>query len=323
MVGLLRRSVSSLFHTPPRSRPTSVTENLAIRKQCSLTLDGPGITDDKYACPITWSKHNLIAVACGNDAYHQDLDTRLVSHLCTVQVSNAGRLHAIDWAGEGRVNLLALGTTTGVIQVWDAGLGGAGKFLRMWREDTYTGVGGLDWCEDVLAVGSHDGTISLFDVRKKTETKQVPAHKGKVLGIKWSADGSLVASGDDFGVVYVWDKRAGKQLLDEGTHGPKMRHRGPVKVQSLISGIHSQYSPLNRPWLGVPGNLTFLRQGACFPKDKSVSGVPLPPHHPPHLSLLSHSTPLSYPSIGLRTAKNSSAHTDSLSSLRLSPNTHQ
>lgn len=243
MAGLLRWSVSSLFHTPPRPRPTSVTENLAIRKQCTLTLDGPGITDDQYACPITWSRRNLIAVASGNDIFYQDLETRLVSHLCTLQVNNAGHLHAIEWAGEGRENIFASGTTTGVVQVWDAGhQGGAGKFMRMWREDKWTGVGGLDWCEDLLAVGSYDGTISLFDVRKKTDARRVSAHKGKVLGIKWSTDGLLVASGDDLGVVYVWDKRAGKQLLDENTHGPKMRHRGPVKVMFCISVVYDHCS---------------------------------------------------------------------------------
>jgi cell division cycle protein 20 (cofactor of APC complex) len=173
----------------------------------------------------------MIAVACGNDIFYQDFNNRLVFHLCKLQVSNAGRVHAIEWAGEGRENFFASGSTTGVVQVWDAGYqGGAGKFMRMWREDHETGVGGLSWSEDLLAVGSHDGTISLFDVRKKTNARRVSAHKGKVLGVKWSMDGSLFASGDDLGNVYVWDKRAGKQLLDDDTHGPKLRHRGPVKV---------------------------------------------------------------------------------------------
>lgn len=113
----------------------------------------------------------------------------------------------------------------------------------MWREDKLTGVGGLGWCDDLLVVGSRDGTVSLFDVRKKTETRRISAHKGKVLGVKWNVDGSLVASGDDLGVVYVWDKRAGKQLLDDGTHGPKMRHRGPVKVLLITSPcLHDQFS---------------------------------------------------------------------------------
>ncbi|RDB17754.1 Anaphase-promoting complex subunit cdc20 [Hypsizygus marmoreus] len=231
MFSLLRRSASSLFHTPPRPRPTSVTENLTKRKQCVLTLDGPGISKDPQAYPITWSKQNLIAVACGNDVFYQNLNSRVVSHLFKLEVAQPGELRSIEWAGKGRETILAAGSSTGVVQVWDAGEGrGAGSFRRMWREGQAMGVGGLDWNDDVLAVGSHDGTISLFDIRMKGEARQVPAHKGKVLGLKWSTDGRMVASSDDLGMVYIWDKRAGKQLLDEGTQGAKMRHRGPVKA---------------------------------------------------------------------------------------------
>jgi cell division cycle protein 20 (cofactor of APC complex) len=116
----------------------------------------------------------------------------------------------------------------------------------MWQEDKLTGVGGLGWSDDLLAVGSRDGTISLFDVRNKREGRRISAHKGKVLGVKWNVDGTLFASGDDLGVVYVWDKRAGKQFLDDSTHGPKMRHRGPVKVVFItFPCTHVQFS---FPW---------------------------------------------------------------------------
>ncbi|KAG5653541.1 hypothetical protein H0H81_012350 [Sphagnurus paluster] len=233
MYGMLRKSVSQLFHAPPTPRPSSVTENLTKRQQCVLTLDGPGISKDPHASPITWSRTNLIAVACGSDVFYQNLRTRAVHRLCKLEVGVPGELRTIEWAGAGREYTLALGTSTGVVQVWDAGAGtGGGAMVRMWRQSqvTGTGIGGLDWNKDFLAVGSYDGTISLFDLRAKTEARRVTAHKGKVLGVKWSADGSLMASGDDMGMVYIWDKRAGKQLLEEGTQGSKMRHRGPVKA---------------------------------------------------------------------------------------------
>lgn len=236
MFGLLRRSVSSLFHSPPRRRPTSVTENLSKRQQCVLTLDGPGINSDPYAFPITWSRKNLIAVACGNDIFYQNLNSRVVTRLCKVDVSMPGELQSIEWAGRGRESILALGSSTGVVQVWDAGqAGGQGSLLRIWRENQSSGVGGLAWNEDLLSVGLSDGTISLFDTRSKAEARRVSAHRGKVLGIKWSTDGLYMASGDDLGMVYIWDKRAGKQLLDESTQSSKMRHQGPVKVSPINS----------------------------------------------------------------------------------------
>ncbi|GLB44513.1 putative anaphase-promoting complex subunit 4 WD40 domain [Lyophyllum shimeji] len=231
MYSMLRRSVCSLFLTPPLRNPSSVTENLAKKKQSILALDGPGIPQDPYASPMSWSRKNFIAIACGVDVFYQDLLSRAVRRLCKVDVENPGGLRTIEWGGPGRETTLALGTTTGVVQLWDASRGcGCGALLRMWRESQPTGIGGMDWNNDLLAVGSHDGTISLFDVRAKTEAKRVSVHKGKVLGLKWNTDGTMMASSDDVGMVYIWDKRAGKQLLEEGTQGSKMRHRGPVKA---------------------------------------------------------------------------------------------
>ncbi|KAF5375409.1 hypothetical protein D9615_007945 [Tricholomella constricta] len=265
MYSMLRRSVSTLFQTPPPARPSSVTENLTKRKQCVLTLDGPGISKDPHACPITWSRKNLIAVACGTNVFYQNLSTRAVHRLCRLEVCEPGELRTIEWAGANREYTLALGTNTGVVQVWDAGQGsGEGSFLRMWRQNDLTGIGGMDWNKDLLAVGSQDGTISLFDLRSRREASRVTAHKGKVLGLKWSADGSLMASGDDLGMVYIWDKKAGKQLLEAGTQGSKMRHRGPVKALAWC------------PW-----KPDLLATGSIYPEGKiriwsSSSSSPVP-----------------------------------------------
>lgn len=256
MLGLLRRSASSLFYTPPASRPTSVTENLTIRKQCVLTLDGPGMPVHPYAYPITWSKRNLIAVACGNDVFYQNLNNKVVSHLFKLEADGPGRLHVVEWAGEGKESILASGTTTGIVQVWDAGRNeGPGTFLRMWRENQPAGVGALDWKGDILAVGSYDGSISLFDVREKAPTRRITSHKGKVLGIKWSSEGNYLASGDDLGMAYIWDKRAAKAILDVGSRGVKMRHAGAaVKVTvTSLSHLCVNLSPF-RLWLGAHGN---------------------------------------------------------------------
>ena len=231
MFSLLRRSVSSLFRSPPRRRVSSVTENLSKRQQCVLTLDGPGINSDPYAYPISWSKRNLIAVACGNDIFYQNLETRVVTHLCRMDPSMPGELRSIEWAGKGKESILASGSNSGVVQIWDAAQSGEGMLLRTWREDEAIGVGGLDWNEHLLSVGLSDGTVSLFDTRSHKPTRRVRAHKGKVLGVKWSTDGLYMASGDDLGLVYIWDKRAGKQLLDEATQSSKMRHLGGVKVR--------------------------------------------------------------------------------------------
>ncbi|EJF62540.1 hypothetical protein DICSQDRAFT_168932 [Dichomitus squalens LYAD-421 SS1] len=61
---------------------TSAEASLGSRKQSILVLDGPGISSDLFAYPISWSARNTIAVACGFDVYYQELNSQKISHLC-------------------------------------------------------------------------------------------------------------------------------------------------------------------------------------------------------------------------------------------------
>ncbi|KAG6827837.1 hypothetical protein H0H92_010297 [Tricholoma furcatifolium] len=230
---MLRRSASMLFNTPQKKSSASVVSNLdnTKRQQCLQALDGPGMSQHPNTTPITWSQDNYLAVACASDVYYQDLDTRNVNRLCSLQSTDGQLLH-IGWgSGIGQERKLALGTSRGVVQVWDAGQGlGTGSLLRRWRDFDSHNVGALDWREEIIAVGLEDGSISLFDHRCSKEVRRVSGHKAGILGLKWKMDGSMIASSDDSGAVHIWDKRAGKELFEDGTRGPRMRHRGPVKA---------------------------------------------------------------------------------------------
>ncbi|GBE86925.1 WD40 repeat-like protein [Sparassis latifolia] len=222
----LRANFSQLLTTPPKISPTSAAMHLGSRKQFILALDGPGIPSDPFAFPLSWSARNAIAVACGRDVYYQNLDTRSISHLCTLTQRRRGRLASIEWANT-KPHLLGLGTTTGCVQLWDVD---SKTVLREWEDEGWGQVGGMGWNGDVLAVGTHHGDIVLYDVREEHEVSRVSTHRGGVLGVRWSHDGNYMASGDDRGVVHFWDARAGKALTNENKLGSKMKHQGPVKA---------------------------------------------------------------------------------------------
>lgn len=240
---LLRKSVSQLFHSPSTIHPASAIANLGTRKQFILALDGPGVPGDPFAYPLSWSLKNYIAVACGIDVYYQNLDTRAISRLCKLE-QHHGLLHAIEWGGREKEHVLALGTTMGTVQLWDANVvGGTGtsSLVRSWPDLNWLGVGGMSWHKDVLAVGRSKGKLSLFDTRVKEEMKRVSGCKGKVLGVKWSPDGNYLASGDQFGVVYIWDARACKSTVDSGQRGQKIQHDAPVKVSKSRTVFQNIY----------------------------------------------------------------------------------
>ncbi|KAI0920626.1 hypothetical protein AcV5_010313 [Taiwanofungus camphoratus] len=221
-----RLNFLQLLSAPPKVSPTSAAAHLGSRKQFILALDGPGIPADPFVFPLSWSARNAIAVACGRDVYYQDLDTRVISHLGTLAKRNHGRLASIEWSRENPA-LLAAGTTMGSVQLLDAD---TKKIVQEWRAKDWSAVGGLNWREGLLAVGLADGNVELYDAREPKETCRLTMHKAKVHGVRWSVGGDYLATGDQHGVVQIWDARAGKALTNADRKGSKMKHNAPVKA---------------------------------------------------------------------------------------------
>ncbi|KAG0706200.1 hypothetical protein DFH29DRAFT_798679 [Suillus ampliporus] len=229
---LLRRSASELFSTSLAASPLSAKSNLGTRKHFVMALDGPGMSTDLFASPMAWSHANCIGVAFKYDVYFQNLESRAVVHLCRSSLSD-GTVHSIDWGGKTKPCLLALGTTVGVVRVMDAE---KRKQLVDWV-DSGRGMGGMHWNGDVLAVGRTCGSVTLFDIRMRAEITRITGHKRRVHGVKWSVDGHHLATGDESGIVHVWDHRA-SDLLTNGDKNIRMKHKGPVKALSWSPWLH-------------------------------------------------------------------------------------
>ncbi|KAI0791030.1 WD40 repeat-like protein [Abortiporus biennis] len=247
-----------------QASPTSASSHLLKRQQFLLALDGPGVSSDLYSYPLSWSGngHNNIAVACRNDVYFQNLDTRDITHLC--QLPMQGRLISIDWCLVDPQNI-GIGSTIGSVHVWDAMVR---KPVRRWVDDDLTGVGGMSWNENVVSVGFQQGPICLYDVRVKEEIGRITRHKSKVIGCRWNQDGKYLATSDRDGVVFVWDARANKVLSNGDRLGGKMKHHAPVKALAWC------------PW-----QTDLLATGSSYPDGKirifsikSTSPIPQPVH---------------------------------------------
>lgn len=200
-----------------------------------IALDGSGISIDPFAYPLTWSTKNCIAVACDSSVYCQNLDNRSINRLCSV--TGWGALQTIQWSGSMRPDLLATGTVFGKVSLCDAGVQ---KQYMSWLDESLTSVGGIDWLDQIFAVGRSSAEISIFDCRMKDKINTLSGHKNKVHGVRWSLDGKYLASGDHDGVVYIWDVRTDKLLAGHGEKGRKMRHQGPVKVNHYQVNTISQ-----------------------------------------------------------------------------------
>ncbi|KAI0799604.1 WD40-repeat-containing domain protein [Irpex lacteus] len=193
------------------SSSVSAASNLGGRKQFLLALDGPGIPADPFAYPLTWSQRNIIAVAF---------------HLCEIDKLAYGRPRSVQWSVLSPTKL-ALGTTLGNVQLWDVN---KKEVLHSWKDEDMDSVGGMDWNNHLLAVGLDNGGVNLYDDRQSALVSQLTLHQSKVHGVKWSTDRNYLATGDQAGVVYVWDVRAGKELSNSSRMGGRMHHNAPVKA---------------------------------------------------------------------------------------------
>lgn len=170
-----------------------------------------GVHDD-----ITWSpdgskfaisrgkKVRVLDVASGSESYTFE------AHECP--------LYAVEWSPDG--SKLASGSSDRTVKVWDAATGNElHKFKDHEAQGSKPGLnlcesGSVGWSPDgtMLASGSSDKTVRIWDVASGRELHALKGHKTKVYIVAWSPDGARLATGDGAGLLKVWDPFSGIEL---------------------------------------------------------------------------------------------------------------
>ena len=177
-----------------------------IPRKADRILDAPELLDDYYLNLVDWSSSNKVAVCLGHALYLWDARTGSTDQLLTHDPDNAWNLlTAVAWSPLGKD--LAIGCADRSIQLWDS--------VAMKRKlnigyNCHEGrISALAWNSrepNILASGSRDSVILLHDLR--TAQRPVAKFKGhtqEVCGLKWSSEGTQLASGGNDNTLCIWD----------------------------------------------------------------------------------------------------------------------
>ncbi|XP_038876205.1 protein FIZZY-RELATED 2 [Benincasa hispida] len=206
-----RRSMHSLSpfgfdDAAPGLNPSPVKTPRKVPRSPYKVLDAPALQDDFYLNLVDWSSHNVLAVGLGNCVYLWNACSSKVTKLCDLGIDDS--VCSVGWAQRG--THLAVGTSNGKVQIWDAS--------RCKRVRTMEGhrlrVGALAWSSSLLSSGSRDKSILQRDIRAQDDfVTKLSGHKSEVCGLKWSYDNRELASGGNDNRLFVWNQHSTQPVL--------------------------------------------------------------------------------------------------------------
>eukprot|EP01130_Rhizamoeba_saxonica_P002379 TRINITY_DN12191_c0_g1_i1.p1 TRINITY_DN12191_c0_g1~~TRINITY_DN12191_c0_g1_i1.p1 ORF type:complete len:485 (-),score=93.95 TRINITY_DN12191_c0_g1_i1:233-1654(-) len=196
-------------------------------------LDAPGLSDDYYLNLLDWNSDNILSVALHNSVYLWNAETAKVDHLLTLP--GDATVSSISLVDGQMSNLMAIGTDDYEVQIWDIN---QKRKLRTLRGHVGR-VSSLAWRENVLSTGSRDTMIFNNDIRIANPLiSAFRNHTQEVVGLKWSPDGSQLASGGNDNLLNIWSASTGglQYKFEEHQAAVKAVAWCPFKHNTLASG---------------------------------------------------------------------------------------
>lgn len=167
-------------------------------------LDAPGMLEDFYLNLVDWGSNNILAVGLANSVYIWNATNANISRLC--HTLDGSSITSVSWL-ESSSNL-AVGFSNCQVQIWDVN---GMRLLRSMRSHR-SRVGALAWNSHILSSSSRVGEIHNHDVRiSRHHVATLPCHNQEVCGLKWSSNGTQLASGSNDNTVCIWDMQSGSR----------------------------------------------------------------------------------------------------------------
>ena len=104
----------------------------------------------------------------------------------------------------------------------------------------------------VVASGSHDQTVRLWDASTGEETQKLEGYDGWIKAMAFSVDGSVVASASDGRTVRLWDTSTGEETQKLEGHDSEVRAVAFSPDGSVVASVSDDRTV--RLWDASVGN---------------------------------------------------------------------
>ncbi|KAL0952626.1 hypothetical protein HGRIS_006874 [Hohenbuehelia grisea] len=230
MAMMRKYSMSSIPSTPPPPTFNELSAKYHMRNtRTTIDFSMPTVEMLPGSVPVVWSGDNVLLFTRGNRVHCKNMaSAEDIGQVCKVP-EKLGALQLLA-GGTAESHMLAIACSKGYIQLWDV------RSRKMTASWSSKGVTAMKWNGPTLTVGCAKGTIRHYDTRLsapeklKEQARKVTRHQTQIHTLAWDADGKLLASGDETGIVHVWDSRQ-RAPLDVGEYvqrRKKMQHTGPI-----------------------------------------------------------------------------------------------
>ena len=199
-------------------------------------LPAPNLLDDFYLNLLDWSSNNDIAVALGNSVHLWCMNQTSESILFTYD-SPDKYVSSLIFSKDS--TSLAVGTSEGKIELYDLN---KNALINSFPSHT-SRVGVVAWNQTLISSGSKDYSIVTRDTRVNNihsfnNVAKLLGHTQEVCGLKWSFDGSQLASGGNDNKLLIWSLHSRFPLMTCHSHQAAVKAIAwsPHQSNILVSG---------------------------------------------------------------------------------------
>ena len=184
------------------------------------------ILDNYYLNLLDWSSKNIVAISNNDILYlhnaNENNNNTQKEILFKYEQNNNNifnnkkYISSLTFSENG--DILGVGNSYGQLELYDINT----RQLICSFKGHSDRIGSISWTGNIISTGSKDSSIITRDIRCRNNDENIIykffGHSMEVCGLKWSFDGSKLASGGNDNKLMIWNLHSNKPLLINNEH---------------------------------------------------------------------------------------------------------